>query len=149
MVAAWQWRGQRGGGFTATATAVPARQQGGPNRRGQTARRPTAKTVMDSVTATQQRQKARRRRNGNGNSNDGDGNGDSDKDGGDGDGWRDGDGRRDGDTTETAAKRWWWQHEAQRRCTARWQLHGCSSADASAEAAARQRDLTIYKVVNK
>ncbi len=102
-----QWRGQHGEGFA--ATAVPARQQGGPNRCGQTAQWLTAMTAMDSVTAKQPRQKARRRRNGNGNSNDGDdgddGNNDGvgDKDNGDGDGWRDGDGRRDGDTTATVA----------------------------------------------
>ena len=112
-VAAQQWQGLHGGGFA--ATAVPARQQGGPNRSGQTARRLTATTAMGSVTATQGQQKAQRRRNGDGNSNDGnvgdDGNdsddGDDDgnggEDDGDGNGWRDGDGRRDGNTTATAA----------------------------------------------
>jgi hypothetical protein len=113
VVAARQWRGQHGRGFA--AMAVPARQQGGPNRRGQTARQPAATTAMGSVMATQRRQKAQRQRNGDGNSgngNDGDdgddgddGNddGDGDKDDGDGNGWRDGDGRRDGDTTAMAA----------------------------------------------
>jgi hypothetical protein len=106
-VPARQWQGQHGEGFA--ATAVPARQQGGPIRCGQTARRPTATTAMDSVMAKQPRQKARRRRNGDGNSDDGndgdDGNddGNGNEDNGDGDGWRDGDGRRDGDTTATAA----------------------------------------------
>jgi hypothetical protein len=99
VVAAWQWRGQHGRGFAATATAVPARQQGGSNHRGQKARRPAAMTAMDSVTVTQWRQKARRRCNGDGNSDDS--NGDSDEDGGDG--WHAGDGRRYGNTTETAA----------------------------------------------
>jgi hypothetical protein len=94
----WQWLGQHGGGFA--ATAVPARQQGGPNCRGQTAQRPMATTAMDRMTVTQRRQKARRRRNSDGNSDDGD-DGDNDKDGGNG--WREGDGRRYGDTTEMAA----------------------------------------------
>ncbi len=97
------------------ATAVPARQQGGPNRLGQTTQRPTATKAMGSVTATQRRQKARWRRNGDGNSNDSD-NGDDgddgddgndegkgDKDDGGGNGWCNGDGRRDGDTTAMAA----------------------------------------------
>ena len=89
--------------------ALPARQQGGPNRRGQTARRLTATTAMDSVTATQWQQKARRQCNGDGNSDDGvdgddgDDDGNGDEDDGDGNGWRDGDGRRNGDTTATAA----------------------------------------------
>ena len=106
-MAARQWQGQHGEGFV--AMAVPARQQGGPNRCGRTARRPTATAAMDSVTAKQPRQKARRRQNGDGNSNNGNdgdnGNdgGDGDKDDGDGDGWWDGDGWRDGNTTATAA----------------------------------------------
>ncbi len=113
VVAGRQWRGQHGRGFA--ATAVPARQQGGPNRRGQMTQRPMATKAMGSVTAMQRRQKARQRRNGDGNSNDGDDgddgyngdDGDDDgkgnKDDGGGNGWCDGDGRRDGDTTATAA----------------------------------------------
>ena len=107
VVAGRQWRGQHGGGFA--ATAVPARQQDGPNRRGQTTQRPTATKAMGSVTATQRRQKARRRSNGDGNSNDGndgdDGNDDGkgDKDDGGGNGWCNGDGRRDGDRTAMGA----------------------------------------------
>ncbi len=103
-----QWRGLHGGGFA--ATAVPAWQQGRPNRRGQTARWSTATMAMGSVMATQQRQKAQRRRNGDSNSNgsndgdDGDNHDDGDGNEGDGDGngWRDGNGRRDGNTTATA-----------------------------------------------
>ena len=102
-MAARQWQGQHGRGFT--ATVVPARHQGGPNRRGQTAQRPTATTAMDSVTATLWQQKTRRQHNGDGNSNDGDnGNdGNGNKDDGDGDGWREGNGRGKGDTMATAA----------------------------------------------
>ncbi len=108
-LAARQWQGQHGEGFA--ATAVPARQQGGPNHCGQMAQRPTATTAMDSVTAKQSQQKAQRQHNGDGNSNDGDngddgdddGNGDGNKDNGDGDGWRDGNGQRDGNMTATAA----------------------------------------------
>ncbi len=51
VVAARQWRGQHGEGFA--ATVVEARQQGGPNCRGQTAQRPMATMAMDSMTATQ------------------------------------------------------------------------------------------------
>ena len=80
---------------------MAARQQGKPNRRGQTARRPTATMAMDSVTATERRQKAQRQRNDEGNSDGGNDDGDKDED--DGDGWRDGDGRRDGNMTTTAA----------------------------------------------
>ena len=90
MVTAWQWHGQHGGGFA--ATAVPARQQGGPNRRDQTARRPTATKAMGSVMAMQRQQKAQRQRNGGGNSDNGNDGDDSD-DGDDGD--NDGNGNED------------------------------------------------------
>ena len=54
------------------------------------------------------------------------------------------------DVGGSMAAAWRWrQREAQQRCTARQQQRGCSSVDASAVAAACQRDATIYVVVNK